>query len=372
MPTDHEGRAHHGIPGTRIRGGLVSVGRGLVQAPLRGLSLLQVRHVPTVSFREASGDTARVYRELERDFGVLAPPVALHAPVPELLAASWVTLRETMLAEGRAPRTAKEAVAAAVSAGNRCPFCTTMHSTMLDSLSLRPVPRRRAGRAGPAAEGLTAEELTAWVTTAGTPPFPPELLPELAGTALCLQYLNRVVNIFLGSRPLPPGAPGRAIGPVLRVLIGLMRGSVRAASAPGTSLSLLPAAPLPPDLDWAAADPRIADALARGTAAVERVGTELVPDPVREAVAAETARWDGTDPGLGRAWLDAPLSELPPDVRPVGELALLTALASYRIDDRVVAAARRAGAGDREILAACSWAALRAARRRVRHLLSDD
>ncbi|MEV7782445.1 hypothetical protein [Kitasatospora sp. NPDC088351] len=112
---------------------------------------------------------------------------------------------------------------------------------------------------------------------------------------------------------------------MLRVLIGLMRASVRATATPGTSLSLLPAAPLPPDLDRAAADPRIADAPARGTAAVDRVGAEPVPEPVREVVAAETARRDGTDPGLGRARLDAPLGELPSGERPVGELALLTA-----------------------------------------------
>ncbi|KDN82390.1 hypothetical protein KCH_58970 [Kitasatospora cheerisanensis KCTC 2395] len=324
----------------------------------------------TVSFGEAAGDTARIYRELERDFGVLAPPVALHAPVPELLAASWTTLRETMLADGRAPRAAKEAVAAAVSAGNECPFCTTMHSTMHDSLSLRPLPRRRTGAAGPA--GPAAEELSAWIAGGGKPPFEPELLPELAGTALCLHYLNRVVNVFLGPRPLPPNAPAKAIGPVLRVLIGLMRSSARAATAPGASLSLLPPAPLPADLDWAAADPRIAEALARSTAAVERVGAALLPEAVRAAVAGALSRWDGADPGLGRAWLDAPLNELPPDERPLGELALLTALASYRVDERVVGAARQAGAGDREILAACSWASQRAALRRVRHLLSDD
>ncbi|RAJ45436.1 AhpD family alkylhydroperoxidase [Kitasatospora sp. SolWspMP-SS2h] len=374
----------------------MSGGRRLVQAPLRGLSLLQVRHLSTVGFGEAAGDTARVYRELERDFGVLAPPVALHAPVPELLAASWTTLRETMLVAGRAPRTAKEAVAAAVSAGNRCPFCTTVHGTMLDSLSLRPLPGPRDGagrperdggppgpdgsrpdqgteRPGSDAErpGSDGERLTAWIATGGAPPFPPELLPELAGTALCLQYLNRVVNVFLGPHPLPPNAPVRALGPVMRVLVGLMRGSARADAAPGASLSLLPPAPLPPDLAWAAADPRIADALARSAAAVDRVGTALLPARVRAVVAEALARWDGADPGLGRAWLDAPLAELPPGERPVGELALLTALASYRVDDRVVAAARQAGADDREILAACAWASERAARRRVGQLLSD-
>jgi AhpD family alkylhydroperoxidase len=366
-------------------------GRLLVQAPLRGLSLLQVRHVSTVSFGEAADDTARIYRELEGDFGVLAPPVVLHAPVPELLAASWVTLRETMLVGGLAPRAAKEAVAAAVSVGNQCPFCTTMHSTMLDSLTARPEAPGPGGRAGrkvrtaPAGRtgsdgrmgpggraGLATDELTAWITSAGKPPFAPELLPELAGTAFCLQYLNRMVNVFLGPQPLPPHAPDRAIGPVLRVLVGLMRGSIRATARPATSLSLLPAAPLPPDLGWAAADPRIAEALARSTAAVEQVADAVVPERVRALVDAELARWDGRDPGLGRAWLDTPLRELPPAERPAGELALLTALASYRVDDKVVAAFRQDGSGDREVLAVTSWASLRAARRRSRQLLPDN
>lgn len=347
--------------------------RLLVQAPLRGLSLLQVRHVSTVSFGAATGDTVRVYRELEQDFGVLAPPVALHAPVPELLAASWVTLRETMLVDGLAPRAAKEAVAAAVSAGNQCPFCTTMHTTMLDSLTVRPVSTGPGGKAGQRSRTEpAADELTAWINSAGKPPFAPELLPELAGTALCLQYLNRMVNIFLGPQPLPPHAPERALGPVLRVLVGLMRGSVRATARPGTSLSLLPTAPLPQDLGWAAADPRIAQALARSTATVEQVADELVPEPVRALVGAELANWDGTDPGLGRAWLDAPLRGLRPADRPAGELALLTALASYRVDDKVVAAFRQDGSGDQELLAVTSWASLRAARARSRHLLPDN
>ncbi|MFJ5228487.1 carboxymuconolactone decarboxylase [Kitasatospora sp. NPDC088391] len=341
-------------------------GRRLVRAPLRGLSLLQVRHVSTVPFGAAAGDTARVYRELERDFGVLAPPVALHAPVPELLAASWTTLRETMLVGGRADRITKEAVAAAVSAGNTCPFCTTVHGGLLDSLSRRPVGRRRSGPAGPAPAALAA-----WVADGGEPPFGPELLPELAGTALCLHYLNRMVNVFLGPQPLPPGAPARALGPVLRVLVGLMRASAGTA-APGTSLSLLPPAALPPDLGWAAADPRIAAALGRSTAAVEQVAADLVPEPVRAVVGAAVDGWDGADPGLDRARLTAPLAGLDPGQRPVGELALLTALASYRVDERVLAAARAAGAGDRELLTTTAWASLRAARRRVGHLLDLD
>ncbi len=38
-------------------------------------------------------------------------------------------------------------------------------------------------------------------------PFPVSQAPEMVGTAVMLQYLNRMVNIFLGEAPLPPYAP---------------------------------------------------------------------------------------------------------------------------------------------------------------------
>ncbi len=45
----------------------------LVRAALRNLSTAQIRHVPAVRYSAARDQTARVYREIERDFGVLAP-----------------------------------------------------------------------------------------------------------------------------------------------------------------------------------------------------------------------------------------------------------------------------------------------------------
>src|SRR5690348_3600223 len=69
-----------------------------------------IRHVAPVRPRSADPLTARVYEQTERDFGVLAPPTALHAPAPNLLAASWLILRESLVADGLVPRPAKEAV----------------------------------------------------------------------------------------------------------------------------------------------------------------------------------------------------------------------------------------------------------------------
>src|SRR5690349_10555894 len=102
--------------------------RSLLRKALRGLSLAQVRHVAPVPFRRADPEVLEVYRAVEREFGVLAPPVVLHAAAPGVLRASWVMLREIVLAPGLLDRGTKEAVAAAVSEANECPYCTTVHT----------------------------------------------------------------------------------------------------------------------------------------------------------------------------------------------------------------------------------------------------
>src|SRR5690242_10016741 len=94
----------------------------------RRSSLAQIRHVAPVRPGPGTDLVARVYDQVERDFGMLAPPVALHAPAPGVLAAAWLMLRETLIASGRVERAAKEAVGTAVSIGNACPYCVEVHS----------------------------------------------------------------------------------------------------------------------------------------------------------------------------------------------------------------------------------------------------
>ncbi|MEV6623168.1 carboxymuconolactone decarboxylase family protein, partial [Amycolatopsis sp. NPDC051114] len=106
---------------------------GLVRFALRR-TLRDVKYVEAVRPRHARGLVRDVYRQVERDFGMLAPPVALHSPAPEVLAAAWLMLRESLVAGGTASRADKEVVAAAVSAANSCPYCVEVHGMALASL----------------------------------------------------------------------------------------------------------------------------------------------------------------------------------------------------------------------------------------------
>ncbi|WP_122982407.1 carboxymuconolactone decarboxylase family protein [Actinoplanes teichomyceticus] len=297
----------------------------------RGVSQQQVRYVAAVPAAAATPRVRAVYAQVERDFGMLAPPVSLHAPSPDVLAAAWVLLRETLLAGDRSARAGKEAVAASVSAMNACPYCVQVHTATLTGLRRHPVEGRPA---------------------------------DLSRTAVAVtfHYLNRMVNIFLGDPPLsavPAGVRPAAARGAERLL-----GHLGARShTPGASLDLLGVAEPPADLAWAGTGV-VADALARACAAVEARAREAVPAPVAELVTARLVDWTGAPAGIdARRTCAAAAEQLPASCRASGRLLLLTAFASYQVTAADIAAFRRERDGDAALIEATAWAALAAARR---------
>jgi AhpD family alkylhydroperoxidase len=308
-------------------------------------SLNDTRHVRVVKRRHATGLVADVYRQVEREFGMLAPPTALHSASPPVLAASWLILRETLLAEGAADRASKEAVATGVSLANSCPYCADVHGMTLDAIPDTP----------------TREPLEAWARAAAGPP-PSPAVPELVGVAVAFHYYNRVVNVFLRESPFPSHVPESAKPRARRVLGGVLRPS-GPGPAPGASLRFLPPAPAPADLSWAAPNAVITSAFARAYAAVEAAGDRSVPSSVRDLLHHRLSTWDGSAPGLSRAWLTEAVADLPAADQSAGRLALAVALASYQVDDGLVADFRETGADDAALIELVAWSSMAAARR---------
>jgi AhpD family alkylhydroperoxidase len=330
-----------------------------------------IRYVAAVRPRSAGALTARVYEQTERDFGVLAPPTALHAPAPGPLAASWLMLRESLVADGLVPRPAKEAVAAAVSLSNSCPYCVEVHSAAMYGLAGSADATALSGDQLADVSDPQARRLAQWARTSrqrdsadAERPFTDDEAPEVIGVMATFQYLNRMVNIFLDDSPLPPNLPAAARPNAGRMLGWYMGNTAGNAHPAGRSLFLLPPAEPAPDLSWAAGNPVLLDAFARAAAAIETAGEEYVPEPVRELVLKVLRDWDGSDPGLGGGWLADALAPLPDAVRPVGRLAMLTALASYRVDRTVVELCRSRPhePDDEALISITAWASLAAAR----------
>ncbi|MEV0460194.1 carboxymuconolactone decarboxylase family protein [Catellatospora methionotrophica] len=331
----------------------------------RGGTMRQVQHVTPVHPAAATGLVTQVYQQMERDFGMLAPPIALHSPAPDSLAAAWSILRESLLSTGHTGRRTREVVAAAVSAANTCPYCVAVHGSTLVGLGGRELAAVGRGRPDEIADaGMRALARWAGGDPAVPAPFPDAHTAELVGVAVTFHYLNRMVNVFLPPSPLPPAVPARARGAVENVTGRIMAALARRTAAPGLSAPLLPAAPLPADLHWASGQPAIAAAFARAAHAVDRAADTVLPGPVRELAEQLAATPDAGPTGLSAApWLDAAVAPLPAAQRPTGRLLLLTMFASYRVTAPLVAQVRQdTGLDDAGLIRITSWASLLAAR----------
>lgn len=329
----------------------------------------QVRHVRPVSQQSARGTVATVYAQCAEEMRLVIPPVLLHSPAPETLSAFWMLMREPLLVVGTVDRVAKEAVAAGVSVANICPYCVDMHSTGLypqagEHDAEAVVADRPQTMTDPRLRALVEWARSAHLPDAPAPAqFPAAQLPELVGVVVAFHYLNRMVNVFLTSFLLPPGLTPAARRRFKHVVGRQLDPTLRASPVPGRSLSLLPAAALPADAGWAAGDPTVAQAAARSYAALAAAGERCLSAPVRHLVENRLTSWRGEETGLSRQWCEDLIAPLSPPDQAAARLALLTALASYQVDNETIAEFRRHHPGDRALIEAAAWASFTAARR---------
>ncbi|MBE1603372.1 carboxymuconolactone decarboxylase family protein [Actinopolymorpha pittospori] len=315
--------------------------------------------------------TQAVRRQIRRDVGALVPPFLLHLPSPAALCAYWAIVREPTHGI-HVSRARKEAVAAAVSAINACPYCVEVHTTVLHALGVDAQARDLAGGRGSGSSDPELDALIAWARATRDPdaailrqpPFADHEVAELIGVAVSYHYINRMVALFVVPSPfLIKWAPLKA--GLRRLAVLAFARQTRHDVRPGAAVQLLPPSSLPDDLGWARGNAVIADAFGRAAAAFDAAGANALPEPVRSMVTEWVTVWRGEDPGLSRAWLEDAVRPLATDHRPLGRLTLLTALAPYQIDERLIGEARAhlGPAADEPLVAACAWASFTAARR---------
>ncbi|MEV0091123.1 carboxymuconolactone decarboxylase family protein [Streptomyces sp. NPDC050738] len=279
--------------------------------------------------KSATGPVADAYAQMSSDFGIDDPATfVVLSDAPTILTAAWALMRESLLV-GAASRKEKELVAAGVSLANRCPFCIDAHTVLLHATGDHRLAET-VGRDDVPADPYQAR-LLAWGKDVRTPkPFPAERTPAYLGTALAFHFINRIVSSLVTENMLPGNVQRFR---VVRSLAGrTVAGAVRRELSPGDSLVLLDAVSGDPP-SWAAGTPVGTAYAALLTAAASGAG--LLSEEDQELVAKTVTAWDGGHPELTGDWL--------PDrtERPGARLALLAALAPYRITDEDVAAWRR-------------------------------
>ncbi|WP_052286615.1 hypothetical protein [Streptomyces sp. 769] len=138
----------------------------------------------------ASPRLAAVHAQLAGHFGPAGIPAEFRLlfGVPDLLCATWVAVRESLLT-GSAARTDKELVAAGVARARRCPPVLRTHARALHAAGHRTLARAVRGRGGPPRTPNQARRRPRGAATGAPdappagPPGPPDHAPELLGTA---------------------------------------------------------------------------------------------------------------------------------------------------------------------------------------------
>lgn len=330
---------------------------------------MAIKYIQPVKPDSAEGLVARVYAQMKREFGALAEPFTLHSPSPVLLAGAWSACRESLLV-GRVRRDVKEAVAATVSRTNQCPYCVDAHTIMLSVTSAHHTADAISHQRDEQIQDPAVRSIVDWAAATRSPgaeillspPFSEQDAPEIIGTAVFFHYVNRMVSLLLSETPLPSNHRWLR-GPLKRVAGWYFSKAVHRSKLLGASLELLPETELPADLSWAKTAPNVAGAFARFATVVDGAGRDLVPEEVRACVCEQVQAWDGKDPGLGQHWVEQAMTRLDETSKAVGRLVLLTALAPYKVDERIVRAFVTRFPEDDKLLGALAWGSLTAARR---------
>lgn len=319
-----------------------------------------------VTRRNAAGIAARVLEQAEEDFFINGT-ITCHAACPQHMAGMWSGGRETTLVGDRLPAWLKKAMGAALSRQNQCPYCVDMLVALTFGAEQPDVASSiQRGRFG-GVQSDSARAIIEWAEAAvnaddprlEASPFGPDELPEAIGTLLVFSYTNKITDLTIHGSPVAKGLKGL----MLRILGTQLAESARRVLEPGRSLALLPSAPVPPDLYWAAANPRVADALARWIGVVDDAVDDELPASLRHWLQDRIDAWRGGQAPLSRAWVDDEVASLAGADRDKARLALLVVRAAYQIDDGIIDSVLAHGVDAAGVVKLGSWAALSAARR---------
>jgi hypothetical protein len=300
-----------------------------------------VRYITAVSVKHSTDSNRRVFAQMQQENAGVHGPFLVHAAQPTLLAAVWALFRETQLASG-VPRAHQETIALLVAEENRCPWCIEAHQ-----LALSTQPR--------------VSQIVDWynanpdpLSAAAHPAFTLEASIAHRAAVLLWQYINRITNVLLVESAWQRFGSWKA--PATRVMGRVFEAFfLNRRYEAGRALVLIGDAPLPEHLAWAQPHRPIAAALAYVHQQIQDLGAPHIPETVQRFVLEFVHAHRRQSMGLSRRWADDAVQPLEPSQRTLAKLLLLTALASYQIDDAVMRSVRDELRTDAELLAVLAW-----------------
>lgn len=334
------------------------------------MSIKTMRYVQSVPRKSATGLVRAVYEMIAEDF-FLNGSLTSRSQVPPLLAAIWTLGRESILVDDKVERTHKEAMTAVLSQINDCPYCEDMlislvhagkeHTAAADlfernRLHHTDATLRRRLEWVRAIAGFGAKDIPAT-------PVSREQLPEVIAALMAMSDINRFSHVVMAASPVTaPFGPRTAKSALLRMFGIELRVTKAKPLVPSRAFGLLPPASLPSDMGWARENPRIAEAVSRWVAAVEREARSVIPPDVQRVVFRSLGDWRGEIMPMSRSWVEAEVASLEEGDRPIARLALVLAKAPYQVDSGLIDTVFHKHSDQASFVRILAWASYAAAR----------
>jgi AhpD family alkylhydroperoxidase len=335
------------------------------------LSTKTMRFVSAVPGRQAEGLTKQVYDMIREDF-FKNGSLTSRSKVPELMAAIWTGGREAMLVEDKVDRTTKDAICAVLSQINDCPYCEDMLVSLVHAGGEHGAARDIFAQNDLRAADATLRARLEWVRAVATSgdheillaPFTADQLPEIIATLMGMSDINRFSHVVMEDSPVNAPFALQAIkAAALRLFGSELEATRRVPLQAGRALSLLPPAPLPEDMHWARPNARVADAVSRWAATVEREAAKVVSDGVQRVVNESLQQWRGEQMPLSRSWVDAEVGGLSGTDLAIARLAIVLAKAPYQVDGKMAEAVLGEDRDEARFIRILAWASFTGARR---------
>jgi hypothetical protein len=334
------------------------------------MSLKTMRYVHSLPRNKASGIVAETYNMIEDDFFINGS-LTSRSKVPELFAGIWSWGRESMLVSDKLDRTTKEAMTATLSSIVDCPYCGDMLVSLV-----------HAGKQHDDAENIFSEkeieiadlllrDRLQWVRAVSIPgaspptemPFTEAEIPEAVACLMAMADINRYSHVVMDGSPVSEPLGMKSLKAIaLRIFGGELRATHTRPLEPGRSLKLLTSAPLPEDLGWAKANPRLADALSRYAAAIEREASKVVPKNVQRLVYASLENWRVERMPMSRSWVENEIRELHGSDRDIARLALVLTKAVYQCDEKMYERVLAIAGSEENFIRILNWSTFTASR----------
>ncbi|MDH3672999.1 MAG: carboxymuconolactone decarboxylase family protein [Gammaproteobacteria bacterium] len=335
------------------------------------LSVQTMRYVSAVPTRKAKGLTKEVYDMIREDF-FKNGSLTSRSRVPELMAAIWTGGRETMLVADKVDRTTKDAISAVLSQINDCPYCEDMLISLVHAGGDHEAANDIFVQNDFDASDETLRRRLEWVRAVATPgndqipdtPFTEEQIPEVIGTLMGMSDINRFSHVVMEDSPVAAPFGMQSVKAwALKMFGSELKVTRQVPLVPGRALGLLPPAELPADMQWAKSNPRVADAVSRWAAAVEREGAKVISSKASKVVADSLHRWNGEQMPIDSRWIDRDVEGLNGEDQAIVRLAIVLAKASYRVTEKMVVDVLGADRDQERFIRILAWSSFAGARR---------